>query len=290
MLVLAGEVNSGKSLLAWIVSQLLGGRIANPYSSWSGEMLWNDDLVGSELLLVDDCSASTDIRARRAFGAAFKEAMYPASVQLRKRHASSIAVRPVWAVMVCCNDTPEALQIIPPLDNDMSDKVILLHFSPVVVPMDTTTGEGKMALQAAIRAELPAFADFLDSWETPEELRDSRSGVKAWRDPVLVDSVSTNSPARRLEQLIETATSQLGIWHDLPCTLTAMELESRLMDNASPVREQARQMFTWHGACSSALARLIALESHVVADGGMDKLRKIPLYDVKTPKDFLSEQ
>lgn len=283
MLVLAGEVNSGKSLLAWIVSQLLGGRIANPYSSWSGEMLWNDDLIGSELLLVDDCSASTDIRARRAFGAAFKEAMYPASVQLRKRHSSSISVRPVWAVMVCCNDTPEALQIIPPLDNDMSDKVILLHVSHVVVPMDTTTGEGKLAFQAVLRQELPAFADFLDSWETPAELHDSRSGVKAWRDPDLVDSVATNSPARRLEQLIETATSHLGIWHDLPCTLTAMDIESRLMDNGSPVRDQARQMFTWYGACSSALARLVSLDSHVVTCGGNDKLRKTPLYKVQLP-------
>jgi hypothetical protein len=85
MLVLAGEVNSGKSLLAWIVSEMLGGRSANPWSAWSGNSLWNDDLVGAELLLMDDCAGNPDIRARRAFGAAFKEAMYPHAVQLRKR-------------------------------------------------------------------------------------------------------------------------------------------------------------------------------------------------------------
>jgi hypothetical protein len=236
--------------------------------------------VGSELLLIDDCSASTDIRARRAFGAAFKEAMYPQAVQLRKRHSSSVSVRPVWAVMVACNDTPEALQIIPPLDADMSDKVILLHFSPVVLPMDTSTPEGRRAFQQAVKAEMPALAATLRDWETPEELRDTRSGVKAWRDPELVDSVDANSPARRIEQLIETAVSHMGIWHDLPREFTAMEIESRLTDNGSPVRDQAKQMFNWHGACGSALSRLAAKGGKLVTTGSYDSHRKLTKYHI----------
>ncbi len=280
MLVLAGEVNSGKSLLAWIVTEMLGGRVANPYKAWSGDILWNDDLIGSEMLLVDDCSASTDIRARRAFGAAFKEAMYPHAVQLRKRHTSSVSARPVWAVMVCCNDTPEALQIIPPLDADMSDKIILLHVSPVTLPIDTSTPAGKHALQAMLRLELSAFAQSLKEWVVPEELRDTRSGVLAWRDPELVDSVDANSPARRIEQLIETAVSHMGIWHDLPREFTAMEIESRLTDNGSPVRDQAKQMFNWHGACGSALSRLAAKGGKLVTTGSYDSHRKLTKYHI----------
>lgn len=279
MLVLAGEVNSGKSLLAWIVTEMLGGRVANPYKAWSGDILWNDDLIGSEMLLVDDCSASTDIRARRAFGAAFKEAMYPHAVQLRKRHTSSVSARPVWAVMVCCNDTPEALQIIPPLDADMSDKIILLHVSPVTLPIDTSTPAGKHALQAMLRLELSAFAQSLKEWVVPEELRDTRSGVLAWRDPELVDSVDANSPARRIEQLIETAVTHLGIWHDLPREFTAMEIESRLTDQGSPVRDQAKQMFNWHGACGSALNRL-AGKGGLVSKGSYDGNRKVWRYHI----------
>ena len=278
MLVLAGEVNSGKSLLAWITTQVLGGRSANPYSAWSGGMLWNDDLIGSEVLVVDDCQAQTDIRARRLFGAAFKEAMYPQAVQLRKRHASSISVRPVWACMVCCNDTPEALQIIPPLDADMSDKVILLHFHPITLPIDTSTPEGRNELQAALRRELPALAHDLDGWVTPEALRDSRSGVLAWRDPDLVDAVDANSPARRLDDLIATAVQHHGIWHDLPRSFTALEIETRLMDNGSPVRDQARSMFTWSGACGSALGRLAKMDSGRVSAGVFDAHRKVNRY------------
>jgi hypothetical protein len=282
MLVMAGEVNSGKSLLAWIISQLLGGRTANPYSAWSGGIMWNDDLIGSELLLVDDCTGNTDIRARRAFGAAFKEAMYPHAVQLRKRHSSSISVRPVWACVVCCNDTPESLQIIPPIDADMSDKIILLHCTGLSLPHDTSTPDGKRELQAAIRRELPAFAHQLSEWVTPDEFRDSRSGVLAWRDPDLVDSVDANSPARRIEQLIETAITHMGIWHDLPRQFTAMEIESRLTDNGSPVRDQAKQVFTWHGACGSALSRLAAKGGNLVTLGTYDSDRKINRY-VITP-------
>ena len=280
MLVLAGEVNSGKSLLAWIVTEMLGGRVANPYAAWSGGILWNDDLVGSELLLIDDCSASTDIRARRAFGAAFKEAMYPQAVQLRKRHSSSVSVRPVWAVMVACNDTPEALQIIPPLDADMSDKIILLHFSPVTLPMDTSTPEGRREFQQVIKAEMPALAATLRDWQTPEELRDSRSGVMAWRDPELVDSVDSASPARRIEQLLETAIEHRGIWHDIPREFTAMEIESRLTENGSPVRDQAKQMFSWHGACGSALVRLAAKGEGLVTRGSYDPRRKVWRYHI----------
>lgn len=257
MLVLAGEINSGKSLLAWIVAQTLGGRTANPYAAWSGGMLWNDDLVGSELLLVDDCIGSTDIRSRRNFGTSFKESVYPHSVQLRKRNSSSITVRPVWCVMVCCNDTPESLQIIPPLDADLADKIALLHVIGVKLPVDTSTPEGKTELQSRIRAELPAFAQQLIDWETPEELRDSRSGIIAWRDPELSESVDAHSPSKRLEALLEAAFADWGIWHDLPRDMTASEVESRLVELNSPVREQARQLCsTWHGACGSALAKL----------------------------------
>jgi hypothetical protein len=266
MLVLAGEINSGKSLLAWIVAQALGGRTANPYSAWSGGMLWNDDLVGSELLLVDDCIGSTDIRSRRNFGASFKESVYPHSVQLRKRNHSSISVRPVWCVMVCCNDTPESLQIIPPLDADLADKIALLHVIGVNLPVDTSTPEGKTALQTLIRGELPAFAQQLMEWETPEELRDRRSGIIAWRDPELSESVDAHSPSKRLESLLEAALADYGIWHDLPRDMTASEIEARLVELNSPVREQARQLCsTWHGACGSALAKLARSNSQYVA-------------------------
>jgi hypothetical protein len=285
MLVLAGEINSGKSLLAWIIAETLGGRTANPYAAWSGGMLWNDDLVGAETMLVDDCIGSTDIRSRRNFGAAFKEAIYPHVIQLRKRNHSSIAVRPCWAVVVCCNDTPESLQIIPPLDNDLADKVALLHVIGVKLPVDTSTPDGRAELQSLIRSELPAFAQQLMDWVTPEELHDSRSGIKAWRDPILTDAVDAHSPQRRLEDLLEAALTHMGLWGDLPRDMTAADIQGRLEDSQSPVRDQARQLCTWHGAMGSALAKLARSGSDYVEVSPNTVAGKPPRYWI-TPPNF----
>jgi hypothetical protein len=284
MMVLAGEINSGKSLLAWTVAQLLGGRTANPYEAWSGGILWNDDLVGSEFLLIDDCTGHTDIRARRAFGAAFKGSIYPHMIQLRKRHSSSISVRPVWCCMLCCNDTPEALQIIPPLDADVSDKIAILHVHRIALPIDTSTPEGKKQLQIAIRQELPALADRLMQWEVPTHLHDTRSGVIAWRDPELVDWVDSHSPARRLEELLEIAVEDMSLWHDLPAELTALDVEARLTNTHSKVRDQAKALFSWHGACGSALSRLAKMDRGQVKLGTPDIHKKINRYIITGEK------
>lgn len=281
MLVIAGPVNAGKSLIAWIVTQLLGGRVANPHAAWTGGILWNDNLIGAELLLIDDCIGSTDIRSRRSLAAKFKEAMYPAQIDMRKRHSSSIAIRPVWAVMVCCNDTPESLQIIPPLDADMSDKVIMLRAEPIKPPVDDpSTPEGKRELRQLIRAELPAMAAFLETFEIPDHLRDSRAGITAWRHPELAGAIESTSPARRLEELLSIALLNEGIWNDLPCDMVAAEIEARLLNHENSMREQARGLFYWHGACGSALAKLATMENRHVTCGEYDGHRKTPRYRI----------
>ena len=260
MLVLAGEINSGKSLLAWIVSEMLGGRTANPWKSWAGDSLWNDDLVGAELLLMDDCAGNPDIRARRAFGAAFKEAMYPHIVQLRKRNVSAVSVRPVWSVLVCCNDTPEALNVIPPLDPDVADKIALLHVRKVNVPVDTSTAYGLQQFQQMLKAEMSAFAQVLVDWQVPAELRDSRSGIVAWRDPDLLGKVDATSPEKALLELLRIATDTTGnrydIWNDLPCDLTAIEIQARLLQSSSVVKTQAQQLLSYSSACGIYLQKL----------------------------------
>lgn len=278
MLVMAGEVNSGKSLLAWIAAQMLGGRTANPYAAWSGGTLWNDNLIAAETLLIDDCQGNTDIRTRRTFGAAFKESIYPSIVELRKRNVSSLSVRPVWACILCCNDTPEALQIIPPLEADMEDKIILLHVSQIKVPVDTSHPEGRLQLQKMLREEFPAFAQSLAEWETPADLHDSRSGILAWRDPELEASIDANSPVKRLEALLDISLQHLGIWHDLPREFTATEIEMRLTDPQSPVRDQARALFNWHGACGATLSRLVRTGRGPVEFGIYDSHKKSTRY------------
>ena len=146
MLCLAGKPNTGKSLLAYLVKCMAGGRSANPHTAWSGSLPWNDNLCAAELLLLDDCQGSTDIRSRMNFASNFKAAIYAGNVDMMKRHCSSMSCRPVWRVMVCCNDTAESLLILPPIGPDMTDKVILLKMEAITTPIDTshTAGRGEM--------------------------------------------------------------------------------------------------------------------------------------------------
>jgi len=262
MLCLAGGPNRGKSLLAHIAKMITGGRSANPHNSWFGGLPWNDDLCAAELLLLDDCQGSTDKRARLNFSAAFKEAVYAGDIQMRKRHASSLSVRPVWRVMICCNDSPEDLLILPPISDGMDDKLILLRVEKITTPVDTSSPDGRERLQRIIAAELPAFVDYLVGFKLPDHLTDSRSGIIAWRHPDLVQSIESMKPESRLEELLQSAIT-CHLWDDLPATLTASQVESRLLDHGSPVRDQAKMLFgSWQGACGTYLGRL--------ADGGSD--------------------
>lgn len=278
--VLAAGVNRGKSLLAKeVIGQCLGGRTASPLKSWAGLTLWNDDLLKAELLLVDDEVATTDIRSRRNFGASLKTALFAPAVAINRRNNSSIHVRPVWSVVICCNDTPEALQIIPPLDADLADKVILLRPETITPPVDTSTPEGRAEFQAMIRAELPQFLSFLEGFTLPESLQDSRSGVKAYRDPQLLQNVGATSPEHQLEELL-VATAKAGWMRNLSPTVSAADLQLHLLDPHSPVRDQAKALLSWPQACGAYLARLADNGSQVVTDGGKDGHRKIRLYDL----------
>ena len=162
MLVMAGQRNAGKSLIAHITQEALGGRASNPMATWSGKTLWNDELLRSELLLIDDSEASTDIRARKSLGANFKESIYGENIKIHTRGKTAMDMRPVWRVMICCNETPENLSVIPPLEEGIEDKVILLKVSPIVTPLPAQTVEQKKAFSNALKQELPAFLAYLD--------------------------------------------------------------------------------------------------------------------------------
>jgi hypothetical protein len=68
-LVLCGPRDCGKSLCQELFTLLLGGRSAKPHRYMSQQTPFNGDLVGAEHLMIEDEEASSDIRARRFFGA-----------------------------------------------------------------------------------------------------------------------------------------------------------------------------------------------------------------------------
>ncbi len=268
MLVLAGKANAGKSLLAHISKVILGGRATSPLTAWTGKLPWNDDLLRTELLLLDDCVGSTDPRARKELGSNFKASIYAGDVTINKRNQSSLSLRPVWRVMVCCNETPENLSVIPPLEEGIEDKIILLKVSPIKTPMSASTPDEKLAFAAAIRAELPAFMIHLEGFTIPEHLSDSRSGVTAWKDQSLLDAVTEISQEKRLENLIALAVGK-GFFNLAPGEskwMSAAEVQGKLEDRDAPTSSQAQELLKFHATCGRGLAHLAKHKSPFVKE------------------------
>lgn len=281
MLVMAGERKAGKSLIAYIVQHALGGRASNPMAIWSGKTIWNNDLLGAELLLIDDSEASTDIRARKSMGANFKESIYGGSIKIQTRNQTAIDMRPVWRVMVCCNETPENLSVIPPLEEGIEDKIILLRVKAIIPPMPAQRVEEKKEFSNAIKRELPAFLHFLQSFETPQQLQDSRDGVKAWKDADLLQAITEISPEARLEALILTSLEKgyINVPKEETEYMSATEIQEKLFERDSPTSEQAKSLLRYDSNCGNYLGRLMKNGSEVVLTKKI--VKGITKYEIK---------
>tara|TARA_R110001632_G_scaffold216211_1_gene343650 strand:- start:4852 stop:6219 length:1368 start_codon:yes stop_codon:yes gene_type:complete len=268
MLVMAGERNAGKSLIASIVQKSLGGRASNPMKTWSGKTIWNDDLLRAELLLIDDSEASTDIRARKALGANFKESIYGGNIKIQTRNRTAMDMRPVWRVMICCNETPENLSVIPPLEEGIEDKIILLKVKKIKTPMPAQTTAEKAKFFNGLIAELPAFMAYLETLETPAHLQDDRDGVTAWKDPYLLQAIKDISPEHRLEELIYLCMKKgfMDIEQGESCFMSSAEIQDKLLNRDSPTYEQTKGLLSYHGSCGTYLGRLHKQASALISD------------------------
>jgi len=125
------------------------------------------------------------------------------------------------------------------------------------------------------------LARHLDSFTLPDELTDSRSGVLAWRHPDLVQSIESMKAESRLEELLQSAFVSF-LWNDLPQTMTASMIESRLLDKDSPVRDQVKALFNnWQAACGTYCGRLADGGSGIIQPADFDGHLKVRRFYVR---------
>lgn len=250
----AGPHDSGKSIWQNLKTEILGGRSAKPYRYMSGQSPFNRELFGAEHLMIEDDFASTDLRARREFGAKIKEFTVNRVQSCHGKGREAVNMIPFWRLSVSLNGEPENLMILPPMDDSIEDKIILLRANAKPMPMDTSTADGYAAFWKALVDELPAFVHYLLAWEIPEELRSRRFGITHWHHPDLLDAIDALSPEVRLLSLIDSVLfGQAAIVGD-PITITAEELEQRLVN--SNMGYESRRLLSWNNACGTYLGRL----------------------------------
>jgi hypothetical protein len=254
LLALCGPSGCGKSLAQQIVTELLGGRVAKPYRYMVGETNFNADLCEAEHWCIEDEAASTDIRTRRAFGQAIKQACVNSLVSLHAKGRKAIAVNVYKSITASLNSESENMLILPPMDESIVDKIMLFKCEPISVgPGCTITGHREKDWKK-FRGELPAFANSIDAMPCPSALKCPRYGVRHFHHPELFDRLCDMSQETRLLEFIEQficadSEDAAYAWKG-----NSTELEIKL--KATPAAFAVDRLLHFPNACGTYLSRL----------------------------------
>ena len=252
-LALCGPHNCGKSLIQQIITVILGGRSAKPYDYMVDSTNFNSEMFKAEHLCIEDEAASTDIRARRAFGAQIKQITACDTQRCHKKHCEAITLSPFWRLSISINDEPENLMVLPPIDNSIEDKLIILRSTSFPMPMPSETSEERAAFWAQLMAEVPAFLDYLVNWNIPQKLRSQRYGVAHWHHPDLLSEIDSFAPEYRLLTIIDRVL--FGGELSLTWTGSAEDLQIKLTAD-NDYSYDARKLLSWSNAAGTYLGRL----------------------------------
>jgi hypothetical protein len=259
-LAVAGPVDSGKSLLQSLITEILGGRSAKAMPYLQGRTDFNGELFEAEHLVLEDEAASTLHRDRIVLGASLKNLIANRIHPCHPKHRQIVNLAPWWRVSLSLNDRPERLLVLPPLSEDIGDKIMLLRASKYPMPIEAVTPEQKEIFWKTLVSELPAFIWWLlNEFELPSEWQEARFGVHTFHHPELARELEELSPALALLALIDAA----DIWTSYdsatgirgltdPWVGTALELRGLLMSNQKTQRDATR-LLDWINACGQYL-------------------------------------
>src|SRR5207253_4805998 len=139
----------------------------------AGKTPFNAELFEAEHLVLEDEHMSRKLSDRLLLGAAIKAVVANESHSCHRKYCTPITLRPFWRLTITLNDEPEALLVLPALDDHIADKILLMRTSCFPMPMCTVTHDDRGRFWDTLTAELPAFLYYLlNQYTSPEELKD----------------------------------------------------------------------------------------------------------------------
>lgn len=288
--VFAGDGGTGKSLLQLIITEVVGGRAADPFRYMMGETQFNKDLCGAEHWMIQDPPSTTDMRTRRFFGAKMKECTVNRDFSIHQKGKDALSLPLSRRLSISVNGEPENLAVIPPFDPSIADKVFLFRCECKEVMAEWwkgENGEDRKKVWERILSEIPLLRSYLlhKLLKLPEEFEDSRFGVAAWHHPELLTELANLSAENRLMQVIDQVLFPGKEKDEFPQTLKAMDLEQQI--RKSEYGFAVEKLLSYSGACGSLLAKLA--KSHP------ERVQKVvregqPLWRIHPPKNVEENQ
>jgi hypothetical protein len=206
VLVLAGPKHCGKSLIQYhVLTPLLGGKLARPYLFMSGQTSFNGELASAGHHMLEDEVPAKDISARRKFGNYIKKAAANKGVEIHGKGKDIKNLTPFTRLSVSVNDDEECLEVLPPLDDHLSDKLLILLCHKFPFPMPANTPAEQAKLEAAIKKELPAYIYWLlNVFQIPEHIKEGgRGGFKVIQNQEILEKINGTAPELQLQELLE---------------------------------------------------------------------------------------
>ena len=250
-LVLAGPRNAGKNLFQDIITEALGFRAEKPYRYMVGKSEFNGDLFGAEHLCIADEVPFYDMPSRRVFGSKIKDMCVNSLQSCHGKHKEALTLYPIWRLSISVNDEAENLVMLPPLEESIEDKIMLLKVDQAIMPMKSDSPRSRVEFWDAVRAEIPSFLHFIENYVVPDELQESRFGIKAFQHPALVEILKEMTHENRLMALMEIIViPDNGSWKG-----TLEELETALLED-STYKRQIEKLLYYPTALMTYMRRL----------------------------------
>ncbi len=247
----AGPPHSGKSYIQWLITELVGGRGVKPWQAMSGQTNFNGELFGGEHLCIEDELPDHRMQTRQKLGASIKSYLFAKSVLCHAKNRQGISLEPRWTMTVSLNDEPENLQIIPPLDESLRDKITLLKCDRNPRPVPKGMDE-KQWLTSIANQELPGLAYHIDQLEIPQAWHEPRTLVQSYHHPDILAELEVASPELQLLDLIQKVYFRSD--SESPFIIvSALELETELREKFFGI---ASTLLRSHSTCSTYLSRL----------------------------------
>ena len=217
MLALGGAAGSGKSFMGVVVEYLLGGRKAMPYDYMAGKTNFNGDLAEAEVLIMDDQSTETRFEARRKLGGHIKQFTVGDAMRVHHKGRKAVTI-PTFRRLLCMfNSEVENIAILPPMDESLSGKIMLLLCARGKLHVD------RLKNQAMLEREAPALCHYLDNYKVPARITKpqacrcslcvnqtddadvARFGFRTFHHPELVEALTSISPEHSLWSILTQA-------------------------------------------------------------------------------------
>ena len=207
ILILVGARNAGKNFIQdHIISPILGGRDGDPTSFFKSEAGFNKNLMACEHWKLQEFEFPTDPASRALLSEKFKKIAANDGQTYHPKGLDAMTVHPQLRLTISLNDNEDKLRALPAMNEDFTDKVLLLRLQPgLAMPMPTNYPEEEAAFAAAVKAALPAFVHDLLEWTPPEGMEMGRYGMPAWQHPFILESLWSMEPARRFAFLLDLA-------------------------------------------------------------------------------------